>query len=35
MGLAGFVLLDAVEESGELHLGVETTASRAACAGTV
>lgn len=31
LGLAGFVLLDAVEEDGELHLAVETTASRAAC----
>ncbi|MDA8046160.1 MAG: transposase family protein [Actinomycetota bacterium] len=31
LGLAGFVLLDAVEEDGELHLAVETTASRATC----
>lgn len=31
MGLAGFVLVGAVEENGELHLAVETTASRAAC----
>lgn len=33
MGLAGLVLLDAVEEDGELHLAVETSASRAACPG--
>jgi len=31
LGLAGFVLVGAVEENGELHLAVETTASRAAC----
>jgi len=31
LGLAGFVLLDAVEQDGELHMAVETTASRAAC----
>ena len=31
LGLAGFVLLDAVELDGELHMTVETTASRAAC----
>jgi Transposase/zinc-finger of transposase IS204/IS1001/IS1096/IS1165 len=31
LGLAGFVLLDAVEREGELHMTVETTASRAGC----
>lgn len=31
LGLPGFVLLSAVEKDGELHLAVETTASRAAC----
>lgn len=31
LGLAGFVLLDAVERDGELHMVVETCASRAAC----
>jgi transposase len=31
LGLSGFVLLGAVEDDGELHLAVETTASRAAC----
>lgn len=31
LGLAGFVLLGAVEDGGELHVAVETTASRAAC----
>jgi transposase len=31
LGLPGFVLLDAVELDGELHMSVETTASRAAC----
>jgi transposase len=31
LGLPGFVLLDAVELDGELHMTVETTASRAAC----
>lgn len=31
LGLPGLVLLDAVEVDGELHMMVETTASRAAC----
>jgi transposase len=31
LGLPGFVLLDAVELDGELHMSVEMTASRAAC----
>jgi transposase len=31
LGLPGFALLGAVEEDGELHLAIETAASRAAC----